>query len=105
MRVGMLDNGDTTSDSYAVARHQSPLLFSPGVPFLAPAGLRHWNEIASTLFKDEVYVPLLDGFFAALIAAPDVVMPSEYYTRRSSAARCRTHASSAASTKPMKFWD
>jgi uncharacterized protein len=21
--------------------------------------MRHWNEIASTLFKDEVYVPLL----------------------------------------------
>jgi uncharacterized protein len=22
--------------------------------------MRHWNEIASTLFKDEVYVPLLE---------------------------------------------
>jgi len=37
----------------------------------------------------------LDGFFAALIAGPETVMPSEYY-RESSGARCRMPASSAA---------
>ena len=47
-------------------------------------------------------VEQLDGFFAALIAGPENVMPSEY-TARSSEARWRMPASLAASTKPMKF--
>jgi yecA family protein len=49
-------------------------------------------------------VEALDGFFAALIAGPATVIPSEYY-REVFGARCRTPASSAASTKPMKFSD
>ena len=43
----------------------------------------------------------LDGFFAALIAGPETVMPSEYFPW-SLAARCRTPASSAASTRRTK---
>jgi hypothetical protein len=57
MRVGMLDNGDTTSDSYAVARHQSPLLFSPGVPFLAPAG----QEVQPSRVQPRVLSPQGDA--------------------------------------------
>ena len=47
-------------------------------------------------------VEQLDGFFAALIAGPENVMPSEY-TARASEARWRMPARLAASTKPMKF--
>ena len=47
-------------------------------------------------------VEALDGFFAALIAGPETVMPSEY-NREVFGARCRTPASLRASTKPMKF--
>ena len=45
-------------------------------------------------------VEALDGFFAALIAGPETVMPSEYYGRDVGSLRV-----SPASTKPMKFWD
>jgi Uncharacterised protein family (UPF0149) len=44
-------------------------------------------------------VEQLDGFFAALIAGPEPVMPSEYYGRDVGSLRV-----SPASTKPMKFW-
>src|ERR1035437_795546 len=42
-------------------------------------------------------VEALDGFFAALTAGPETVMPASI-TRRTSAARCRKPASSAASS-------
>jgi hypothetical protein len=44
-------------------------------------------------------VEALDGFFAALLAGPETVMPSEYYGRDVGSLRV-----SPASTKPMKFW-
>ena len=48
-------------------------------------------------------VEALDGFFAALIAGPKIVMPSEYYPEIL-AVRCRKPASLATLTKPMKSW-
>ena len=47
-------------------------------------------------------VEQLDGFFAALIAGPETVVPSEYY-REVFRARWPMPASLAASTKPTKF--
>ena len=49
-------------------------------------------------------VEQLDGFFAALIAGPETVMPSEYIPR-SSAARCRMSASSPAPKRRTKSSD
>jgi yecA family protein len=45
----------------------------------------------------------LDGFFAALIAGPDVVPPSEYLPEVS-AARCQILASSRDLTRPTISW-
>jgi uncharacterized protein len=48
-------------------------------------------------------VEALDGFFAALIAGPETVMPSEY-NRKVFGGEMSEPASSAASTRRTKSW-
>ena len=66
MHVDMLDNGDTTADSYAVARLQSSLVFAPVVPFLAPAR----QEIQPSLVESRVLSPERDA--AAVVSEEHV---------------------------------
>jgi uncharacterized protein len=46
----------------------------------------------------------LDGFFAALIAGPESVMPSEYYPEVFGGEMSDACEFRAASKKPMKLW-
>src|ERR1035441_6704801 len=57
------------------ARPETPMRNNP----LTDAELNHLGEfLADCAGGDAMNVEELDGFFAALVASPDVVLPSEY---------------------------
>src|ERR1017187_3618305 len=81
------------------ARSSSMRTFTQNEPLTDAELDRLGDFLESCKSGKAMNVEQLDGFFAALIAGPETVMPSEYYGRDVGSLRV-----SPASTKPMKFW-